>query len=277
MNEKPKRIIIEPGRTEKNYWNDLWRFRELLFILSWRDIKVRYRQTKIGIAWAILRPMLTMGILLMVFNRFVGLSTSDGQPYAILVFAGQLPWMFFATALSDASNSLIVNERLITKVYFPRMIIPLSSIATSLLDFLISTVLLFLIMLYYGVEPTWRILFLPVFFFLVFLAALGAGLFVAALNVQFRDFRYIIPFIVQFGLYLSPVGYSISRVPEKWQYLFSLNPIVGIIDGFRWSIIGEGVIFLKLPFWISMGVILMLLGLGLFQFRKMEKSFADLI
>lgn len=277
MDEKPKRIVIEPGRTEKNYWNDLWRFRELLFILSWRDVKVRYRQTKIGVAWAILRPMLTMGILLLVFNRFVGLSDTNGQPYAILIFAGQLPWMFFATALSDASNSIIANERLITKVYFPRMIIPFSSVATSMLDFLVSMVLLFLLMLYYGVAPTWKLLLLPVFFSLAFIAALGAGLFVAALNVQYRDFRYIVPFIVQFGLYLSPVGYSISRVPEAWQPLFSLNPIVGIIDGFRWSILGEGIIFMKFSFWISMSVIAILMGLGIYQFRKMERSFADII
>jgi lipopolysaccharide transport system permease protein len=271
------RIIIEPGKTEKNYWLDIWRFRELLFILSWRDIKVRYRQTKLGIAWAILRPMLTMGILLLVFNRFVGLNTSNGQPYAIFVFAAQLPWMFFATALSDASNSIIANERLITKVYFPRIIIPLSSVATSLVDFLISMFLLFGLLAYYGVEPTWRLLLLPVFFLLVLLAAMGAGLFVAALNVQYRDFRYIVPFIVQFGLYLSPVGYSISRVPEAWRPLFSLNPIVGIIDGFRWAITGESVILLQLPFWISIGVIVCFLFLGVYQFRKMERSFADLI
>lgn len=274
---EPRRIVIEAGRAEKNYWTDIWRFRELLYILSWRDIKVRYRQTKIGIAWAVLRPMLTMGILMLVFNRFVGLNTADGQPYSILVFAGQLPWMFFATSLSDASNSLIANERLITKVYFPRIVIPLSSIATSLIDFLVSMILLFLIMAYHGFIPTWRLLFLPVFFVLVTFAAMGAGLFVAALNVQFRDFRYIIPFIVQFGLYLSPVGYSISRVPEQWQAVFALNPIVGIIDGFRWAILGEGVIFLKLPFWISMCVIAVLLLIGVYQFRRMEKSFADLI
>jgi lipopolysaccharide transport system permease protein len=277
MNEKKNRIIIEPGKTEKNYWLDIWRFRELLFILSWRDIKVRYRQTKLGIAWAILRPMLTMGILLLVFNRFVGLNTTNGQPYAIFVFAAQLPWMFFATALSDASNSIIANERLITKVYFPRIIIPLSSVATSLVDFLISMVLLFGLLAYYGVEPSWRLLLLPVFFLLVLLAAMGAGLFVAALNVQYRDFRYIVPFIVQFGLYLSPVGYSISRVPEAWRPLFSLNPIVAIIDGFRWAITGESVILFQLPFWISLGVIGCFLFLGVYQFRKMERSFADLI
>jgi lipopolysaccharide transport system permease protein len=277
MNENPKRIVIEAGRIEKNYWADVWRFRELLYILSWRDIKVRYRQTKIGIAWAVLRPMLTMAILLMVFNRFIGLSTGNGQPYAILVFAGQLPWMFFSTALSDASNSLLANERLVTKVYFPRIVIPLSSIATSLVDFLISMVLLALIMGFYGVEPTWRLLFLPLYFVLLVLTAMGAGLFISALNVQFRDFRYIVPFIVQFGLYLSPVGYGIERVPEAWQAVFALNPIVGIIDGFRWAILGEGVIWMELPFFVSLGVTLVLSVLGVYQFRKMERSFADLI
>lgn len=277
MKEKKLRIVIEPGKLERRYWQDLWRFRELLFTLTWRDLRVRYRQTLIGVAWAVLRPILTLGVLWLVFSRFVGAGSEEQVPYPILVFAGLLPWTFFATALGEAGNSLTVNERLVTKIYFPRLLIPLSAIITSFVDFLIALLLLGLLMGLYAYPPTWRILWLPAFLVLVFLAALGTGLLVAALNVQYRDFRYVVPFVVQFGLYLSPVAYSIERVPEAYRALFSLNPIVGIIDGFRWCITGRGVILLQTPFFISLGVILLLLVLGIRQFRRMERTFADII
>jgi lipopolysaccharide transport system permease protein len=268
-------ILIEPGRTEKNYWADLWRYRELFLILAWRDISVRYKQTIIGVAWAILRPFLTMVVFTVVFGRIAKLPSDGNAPYAILVFAAMLPWSLFSGALGEASNSLIANTNLISKVYFPRLIVPTATVVTAFIDFLISFVILLVLMAYYRFAPCWNILFLPVFILLALLASLGPGLWITALNVKYRDFRYVIPFVVQFGLYVSPVGFSSSIIPEKWRFFYSLNPMAGVIDGFRWSILG-GDSHVYLPgFAASLAVIFFFLWLGISTFRKMEKSFAD--
>jgi len=222
-------LIIEPGRSERNYWNDIWRFRELFLFMAWRDILVRYKQTAIGLAWSIIRPVLTMLVFTIVFGRLAKLP-SEGVPYPILVFSALLPWQFFSTSFSDASASLIGNSTMLTKIYFPRLIIPVSTVIVNLIDFLISFIILAGLMIWYHFVPGWSILFLPLFLFLAFVASLSAGLYVAALNVKYRDFKYIVPFVVQFGLYISPVGFSSSIVPEKWKLLYSLNPMVGIID-----------------------------------------------
>lgn len=272
------KIIIEPGRTEKNYWKDLWRYRELFYILSWRDIKVRYKQTTLGILWAIIRPLLTMVVFTFVFGKVAKMDTHSSVPYAIIVFAGLLPWQFFSNAITESSNSLIGNTNLITKVYFPRLIIPVSSVITSFIDFLISFVILLVLFVVYQYTPPWQILLIPVFWIMVFMASFGPGLWLTAMNVKYRDFRYIIPFIVQFGLFISPVGYSSGQIPEKWMWLFSLNPMVGVIDVFRWCIVADAPNpMLHYPFYISLGVTLFFVWLSIYQFRKMEKNFADLI
>lgn len=271
-------IIIEPGRAEKNYWNDLWRYRELFYILSWRDIKVRYKQTTLGIVWAILRPLLTMLILTFVFGTVAGMKNETTIPYAIIVFAGLLPWQFFSNALGESSNSLIGNEKLITRIYFPRMIIPASSVITSFIDFFISFIILLVLFIVYRYTPPVKIFVLPVFCLMAFVATFGPGLYLTALNVKYRDFRYLIPFIVQFGLFISPVGFSSHVIPGKWQWAYSLNPMVGVIDGFRWCIVKDAPNpMLHYPFYISWGMALLFLWLAVYQFRKMEKNFADLI
>jgi lipopolysaccharide transport system permease protein len=270
-------LIIEPGRSEKNYWADLWRYRELFLILAWRDIAVRYKQTVIGVLWAIIRPFLTMVVFTVIFGRIAKLPSDGSAPYALLVFAAMLPWSLFSNALSESSNSLISNANLIGKVYFPRLIIPAATLVTAFIDFLISFVILIGMMIYYQFSPGWQMLLLPCFVILALLASLGPGLWITALNVKYRDFRYIIPFVVQFGLYVSPVGFSSKVVPEQWRLLYSLNPIVGVIDGFRWCILG-GNSSLYLPgFLLSLVIIIFFLWLGVSRFRKMEKTFADLI
>jgi len=270
-------IIIEAGRAEKNYWRDLWRYRELFQVLAWRDISVRYKQTIIGVAWAVIRPFLTMVVFTVIFGKVAKLPSEGTAPYALLVFAGMLPWTFFSTALAEASNSLIGNANLISKVYFPRLIVPTATVVVALVDFLISFVVLAGMMVWYQFLPGWQILLLPAFIVLAFLASLGPGLWITALNVKYRDFRYIIPFLVQFGLYVSPVGFSSSVVPEQWRLLYSLNPMVGVIDGFRWCILrGESPIYWP-GFYLSLAVTAFFLWLGIRQFRKMEKTFADLI
>ena len=270
-------LLIEPGRTEKNYWGDLWRYRELFYILAWRDISVRYKQTAIGVAWAILRPLLAMVIFTVVFGRIAKMP-SNGIPYPILVFAAMLPWQFFANALSEASNSLVGNTNLISKVYFPRLIIPAGAIITSLVDLLISAALLGILMVWFRFMPDWRLLTLPFFTLLAFLAALGPGLLLTALNVKFRDFRYVVPFIVQFGLFISPVGFSTDVIPEQWRLVYSLNPLVGVIDGFRWAICRGGTGEFYLPgFALSLAIIVFFLWLGVSYFPKTEKGFADVI
>jgi lipopolysaccharide transport system permease protein len=270
-------LIIEAGRTEKNYWADLWRFRELFYFLAWRDILVRYKQTVMGVAWSVVRPLLTMIIFTVIFSRVAKLHSNGEVPYALLVMAGMLPWQFFSNALGDSSNSLISNSNLISKIYFPRLIVPAGSVITNFVDFGITLVLMAIMMVFYRFLPDWHILALPVFIVLAFASAFGVGLWLAALNVEYRDFRYIVPFIVQFGLYVSPVGFSSSVIPEKWRLVYSLNPIVGIIDGFRWSLL-RGSFPLWWPSMLSSVVITGFLCIsGVWYFRKTEKTFADVI
>jgi len=266
-------LILKAGSSEKNYWKDLWRFRELFYILSWRDIKVRYKQTVLGAAWSIIRPLLTTIVFTVVFNKIAKLQNPGNAPYALMVFAGMLPWQFFSNALSESSNSLIGNANLITKVYFPRMIIPASSVITSMVDFAISFLILVAMCCWYQYLPSWHIIFLPLFILIAFFCAFGVGLYLTAVNVKYRDFRYIIPFIIQFGLYITPVGFSSSVIGERWKFLYSLNPMVGVIDGFRWCILGDSMSLSSLL--ISLTTTLLFLMLGLFYFRKMEKTFAD--
>lgn len=270
-------LILEPGRTEKNYWSDLWRYRELFIILAWRDISVRYKQTIIGVLWAILRPFLTMLVFTVIFGRVAKLPSDGHAPYALMVFAAMLPWSLFSSSLGEASNSLIGNVNLISKVYFPRLIVPTATVVTAFIDFLISFVILIGLMAYYQFVPSWNILLLPLFIIMALLASLGPGLWITALNVKYRDFRYVIPFVVQFGLYISPVGFSSNVIPEKWRLLYSLNPMVGVIDGFRWCILGGTSPIYWPGFALSITIVTFFLWLGISSFRKMEKSFADLI
>ena len=269
-------LIIEAGRTEHQYWKDIWHYRELFYFLAWRDILVRYKQTAIGIAWALIRPLLTMLVFTVVFGYLAKLP-SEGAPYPILVFSAMLPWQFFANALSECSNSLLSNSNLISKVYFPRLIVPASAVIVSFVDFLISGMILVALMAWYNFVPDWRIVTLPLFILIAFAAAIGGGLWLAALNVEYRDFRYIVPFIVQFGLYISPVGFSSTIVPEQWRFLYSLNPMVGVIDGFRWAILGGNTNFYWWGFTLSIALVAFLVVSGIWYFRKMERTFADVI
>jgi lipopolysaccharide transport system permease protein len=270
------RLIIEPGRLERNYWKDIWRYRELFVFLAWRDILIRYKQTIIGISWSVIRPLLTMIVFTIIFGKIAKLP-SDGVPYPILVFSAMLPWQFFSNSLSESSNSLVSNANLLTKVYFPRLVMPASSIIVSLVDLIISFVILALIMLWYQFIPSWRIIMIPLFCLIVIAVAMGSGLWLAALNVKYRDFRYVVPFLVQFGLYISPVGFSSNVVPERWRFLYSMNPMVGVIDGFRWAILG-GKSTLYWPGFITSNAIVMILFIsGILYFRKMERTFADVI
>ena len=269
-------LIIEPNRTTVAFFRELLRYRELFYFLAWRDILVRYKQTVIGIAWSVIRPLLTMLVFTVVFGRLAKLP-SEGVPYPILVFSAMLPWQYFANAMQESSNSLIAESRLISKVYFPRLIVPASSIIVSAVDFLISLVLLGLLMLGYGFIPSWTLLFMPFFFLLATLAALGAGFWLSALNVKYRDFRYIVPFLVQFGLYVSPVGFSSSVVPERWRLLYSLNPMVGVIDGFRWCVQGTASSLYLPGFLISAAISVLAFSSGVWFFRRTERFFADFI
>ena len=269
--------VLEPGGAELNYWRDLWHFRELFAILAWRDISVRYKQTVIGAAWAVIRPFLTVVVFTIIFGHVAKLPTDGTVPYPVLVFAGMLPWFLFASVLGEASNSLVGNANLIGKVYFPRLIVPFASAVVALVDFAITFVMLVVVMAWFGVLPNWHVIFLPFFIVLAIAASLGPALLITALNVKYRDFRYIIPFIVQFGLYVSPVGFSSAVVPPEWRFLYSLNPMVGVIDGFRWCLLG-GESTLYLPgFLASLAVVVLFLWLGVRYFRKTEKSFADLL
>lgn len=285
-------LFIKAGQTEGNYWKDLWRYRELFYILTWRDLKVRYKQTVLGVAWSVIRPFLTMVIFTIIFSGVAGLPSEGNAPYAIMVYVGLLPWQFFANALSESSNSLVSSANLISKVYFPRLIIPTASIITACVDFLISFVLLLLLMAIYQYVPSWQIIFLPFFLIVAFLAAFGVGLLLTAMNVKYRDFRYIIPFIIQFGVYVSPVGFSSNIVYEKLGQkmiemdmagltdyliaLYALNPMVGVIDGFRWSIIGNAQMNWSM-FGVSIVMCLLILAYAISYFRKTEKTFADVI
>lgn len=270
------KLVIEAGRAERHYWRDLWRYRELFYFLAWRDILVRYKQTVVGILWALVRPLLTMLVFTLVFGKLAKLP-SDGAPYPILVFAAMLPWQFFSSAFTEAGGSLIANANMISKVYFPRLVVPTSAVIVSFVDFLISGIILVGLMIWYGFAPDWRILTLPLFIFIAFAAAMGAGLWIAALNVKYRDFRYIIPFVAQFGLYVSPVGFSSAIVPEQWRLLYSLNPMVGVIDGFRWAIMGGDIQLYWPGFLLSLFLVIVTLITGIIYFRKTEKFFADVI
>jgi lipopolysaccharide transport system permease protein len=274
-------IWLEAGRTEKHYWLDLWRYRELFLILAWRDIAVRYKQTIVGVAWSLIQPFLTMLIMTVVFGKLAGLHSEGNSPYAIMVFTGMLPWQFFANALFTSGQSLVTNANLVSKIYFPRLIIPASMSMVSLVDFLISFLILAAMMVFYHFVPSWRIVTLPLFMLLALITSLGPGLIVTTLNVKYRDFRFVLPFIIQFGLYLCPVGFSSAIVREKFGdvvfLLYSLNPMVGVIDGFRWAILGQSS-NLNLPgFAISVLLSITLLIVGVRYFRKLERSFADII
>lgn len=277
MNAPRPELIIEAGRAEQQYWRDLWHFRELFYILAWRDIVVRYKQTVIGVAWAVIRPFLTIVVFTLVFNRVAKLEAPGDIPYALFVSAAIIPWQFFASAFSEASGSLLSNSGLISKVYFPRLIIPAGSVITSLVDFALTLAMLAVLMLWYGFAPDWRILFLPLFILQAFAAALGAGLFLCALNVKYRDFRYVVPFIVQFGLYVSPVGFGSERVPQYLRWFYDLNPMVGVIEGFRWACL-KGASQLEARTLVSsLAVTVTLCAFGIWYFRKTEKTFADVI
>ena len=269
------KLVIEPGRSASNYWRDVWRYRELLYFLSWRDLAVRYKQTAIGVAWALVRPALTM-LVFVLFRRFVGLERTS-VPDPILVLAAVLPWQFFASALTEASNSLIANTNLISKVYFPRLLVPFAAVVTALADFVITLAMLAVLMVWYQFVPGWQIVVLPVFVLLTLALAIGAGLLLAALNVEYRDFRYVVPFIVQFGLFISPIAFTTAQVPERWRSLYALNPLVGIIDGFRWTIIGDRVAVSAYAIVMSVVVTAVVVLLGVWYFRAMERHFADVI
>lgn len=272
---EPVEIVIEPGAAARDYWRDVWRYRELFQVLAWRDVAVRYKQTVIGGLWAVIRPLLTMIVFTIVFGHLAKLPSDGGAPYALMVFAGLLPWTFFAMALSEASGSLVANANLIGKVYFPRLIVPAAAVIVVLTDFLISLVILIGLFVWYRFAPDARILLLPLFTALAFFASFGPALWLAALNVKYRDFRYVIPFAVQLGLYISPVGFSSAVVPPDWRLIYSLNPMAGVIDGFRWCILGSA------PYWpglaVSVAVTSVLLWFGLRRFRQAERSFADLL
>jgi lipopolysaccharide transport system permease protein len=270
-------LVLGPGFAEKNYWRDIWHYRDLFFVLAWRDIAVRYKQTIIGLAWALIQPLATMLVFSTIFGKVAKLPTEGSAPYTLMVYAGLLPWQLFSTSLIGAAGSLIGNANLISKVYFPRLIVPTASVVVALIDFLVGFAILLALMLWYQFLPSWQILTLPLFIIMAFLASLGPGLWITALNVKYRDFRYIIPFLVQFGLFVSPVGFSSSVIPDAWKTLYYLNPMVGVIDGFRWAILGGESELNPMGFSLSCGIICFFLWLGIRQFRKMESSFADLI
>lgn len=274
-------LVIEPGKGALHYWRDLWRYRELLLVFTWRDVVVRYKQTVVGISWALLQPLAQMAVMVLVFGKIAKLPTLDNAPYPLLVFAAILPWQFFATALTASSNSVIGNAQLVSKVYFPRMLLPISALLTSLVDVLIAFAILAVIMAWYGYPPTWRVLCLPLLLAMAMLAALGPGILIAALNVEYRDFRYIVPFFVQFGLYVSPVGFSAQVVRETFGeavfFLYSLNPMVGVIEAFRWAILGKSAPLDLQLVAISLAVSVALCAIGLAHFRRMERRFADVI
>ena len=269
--------VLESGRAERHYWRDLWLYRELFLILAWRDVSVRYKQTVIGVAWALIRPFLTMVVFTIVFGRLANLPSEGQAPYAIMVFAGLMPWFLFSSILGDASGSVTGNAHLISKVYFPRLVIPTAAAVVAFVDFTINFVMLTLIMAWYGFLPGWQIVFLPAFVLLAILASLGPALWITALNVKYRDFRFLVPFIVQFGLYVSPVGFSSSVVPEKWRLLYSLNPVVGVIDGFRWCLLGGHSPLYWPGFLMSLGVVAFFLWFGIRYFRATERTFADMM
>ena len=270
-------VRLEPGHMQRHFWRKAWRFRELFLILAWRDLTVRYKQTILGLGWAVLKPLLTMAALTIVFSALAKLPTSGHAPYMILVFTGLLAWNVVAYLISETSSSLLGNHNLISKVYFPRILIPAATLLVAVVDFFLNFFILLCLMAYFHYLPDWRILFLPFFIVLVLLCGFGPGLWLAAINVKYRDLRYVVPFIMQLGLFVSPVGFSSNIVPERWQLLYSANPIVGIIDGFRWCLLhGEGRLDLS-AIGLSILVSSVVFGLGLRRFRATERTFADLI
>lgn len=273
----PPVLVLEAGRADRQYWRDIWRYRELFLILAWRDVAVRYKQTLIGVAWAFVRPFMTMVVFTIVFGKIAKLPTEGTMPYAVMVLAGLLPWTLVSSILSDASSSVVGSSQLITKVYFPRLIVPIATVVVALIDFLVSLVILAGVMAFYGVVPGWQIVLLPFFVALAVVVGIGPAIWMAATIVKYRDFRFVLPFIIQIGLYVSPVGFSATVVPDQWQLLYSINPMVGIIDGFRWCIMG-GTSPLYLPgFAISLLVAAGMLWYGIRTFRRTERGFADLI
>jgi lipopolysaccharide transport system permease protein len=273
----PPVLVLEAGRADRQYWRDLWRYRELFLILAWRDVAVRYKQTLIGVAWAFVRPFMTMVVFTIVFGKIAKLPTEGDTPYAVMVLAGLLPWTLVSSILSDASSSVVGSSQLITKVYFPRLIVPLATVVVALIDFLVSLVILAGVMAWYGVVPGWQILLLPFFVLLAVVVAIGPAVWMAATIVKYRDFRFVLPFLIQVGLYVSPVGFSAKVVPDQWLLLYSINPMVGIIDGFRWCIMG-GASPLYLPgFAISLVVAAGMMWYGIRTFRRTERGFADMI
>lgn len=274
---KQNHLVIEAGKTEKQYFKDLWKYRELFYFLAWRDVLVRYKQTVIGIAWAVLRPLLTAIVFTIVFGKLAKLPSDGTVPYPLMVFAGMLPWYFFSSAMGGASESILANSGMVSKVYFPRLIIPTSAVIVSFVDFLISFVIFFAMCAWYKFLPSWQLLISPLFMLMAFMAAMGLGFWLSALNVKYRDFRFIVPFIAQFGLYISPVGFSSSIVPEEYKLLYHLNPMVSVIDGFRWSLL-DGQVPLYLPgLYLSLVIITLLFITGLMYFRATEKVFVDII
>jgi lipopolysaccharide transport system permease protein len=270
-------LVLEAGRADRQYWSDLWRYRELLLILAWRDVSVRYKQTVVGILWAFIRPFLTMVVFTVVFGHIAKVQSPSDVPYALVVAGGLLPWTLFSSILGDASSSVIANANLISKVYFPRLIVPLATVFVVVIDFAVSLAIVAGLMAWYGIVPGWQILLLPLFVVLAILASLGPAIWAAAVIVKYRDFRFVVPFVLQFGLYVSPVGFPSSVVPERWRLLYNLNPMVGIIDGFRWCIVGgESPIYLP-GFLLSLGVTAFFLWLGISTFRRIERGFADMI
>jgi len=274
-------LWIEAGHVEKHYWHDLWRYRELFFILAWRDVAVRYKQTVAGTAWALVQPFLSMVIMTVFFGKLAGLPSVGNAPYAIMVFAAVLPWQFFANAVASSGQSVVTNRDMISKVYFPRIIVPAGSVLVSFVDFLVSLLILAAMMIWYRFPPAWNLLALPAFMVLGAASALGVGLVLTALTVQYRDFRFIVPFIVQFGMFVSPVGYSSSVILDKFGprvfSLYCLNPLVFVIEGFRWCILGGEFHPLESPMLVSFAVSFFLLAGGIAYFRKTERSFADVI
>ncbi len=268
--------FIGAGQTARGYWRDLWRYRELFQVLAWRDVSVRYKQTVIGVAWAVIRPLLTMMIFTVIFEKVAHLPSEGSAPYALLVLAGMLPWQFFSTAVTDASNSLVANSNLVTKVYFPRTIMPASALIVALVDMAISLIIVVALMIWYRHLPGWNVWVLPAYFLMAVVAGLGPSLWLSALNVKYRDFRYVVPFIVQFGLYVSPVGFSSTVVPEAWRPLFYLNPMAAVIDGFRWCMLGGNNLYWPGQL-IGITVASLMLAGGLRYFRSVEKGFADVI
>lgn len=275
---KTHEVLIEPGRSERHYWRDLWRNRELLYILSMRDISVRYKQTVLGTSWSLIRPLMTMLVMVFVFSEVGKLRPDPGIPYPLMVLAGITIWTFFANAFTQISSSVMLNANLVTKVYFPRLIMPLSSAVVSMVDFLISLILFVLLAIWYQFVPGWQIVFLPVFMLLALLAAFAFGLFFAVVNVRFRDIAQLIPFIVQVGFYVCPIAYSSRLVYDKsptWYPVYILNPMVGIIDGFRWSLLGSGSFFNPQSVLYSVIIIGVCLTLSVYFFRKRESTFVD--